>query len=122
MARLAFLVITITTLLSGCDPVYPPQFINAYGTAIAVTLTYSDGHTVTTVWPACHSFFVGKADAQVQDVTFERDGMPLREFTASEIRAMLERERGVRGYFAWTVSPDGVTPITDQNKGLCPQS
>src|SRR2546421_296478 len=122
MARLLFSVMAITMLLAGCDPVYPPQFINAYGTAIAVTLRYSDGHATTTIWPACRAFFVGAADAQVEKVTFERDGKLLREFTANEIRAMLERERGNRGYFAWIVSPEGVTPVSERNDGPCPQS
>jgi hypothetical protein len=84
MARLVVPVTAIAMLLLGCDPVYPPQLINAYGTLITVTLTYSDGRTTTTIWPACRAFFVGKADAQVENVKFEKDGKPLREFSATK--------------------------------------
>ena len=121
MTRLVLTVMAIAMLLSGCDTFYPPQIVNAYGVAVQSTVTYSNGETATAIWPACLTLFVGKRDVHVEKVVFERDGKLLREFTANEIRAMLERERGARGYFAWVVSPDGVTPITERNEGPCPQ-
>jgi hypothetical protein len=122
MARLIFALSAIAVLLSGCDPVYPPQFINAYGTPITVTLRYSDGHATTTIWGACLAFFIGDRDVRVENVTLASGGKVLREFNSSEIRAMLERERNESGYFAWIVSPEGVKPVSDRKEGPCPQS
>jgi len=104
--------------LCACDPAYGPRLINSYGTAVAVTVTYSNGEMTTTIWPACLNPFIGKPGVQVNKVSFEKDGKVLREFDADEIHRMLQKENATPGYFAWNIGPAD-PPLLDETKMPC---
>jgi hypothetical protein len=86
-------ILGATALLCACDPAYGPRLINSYGTAVTVTVAYSNGEMTTTIWPACLNPFIGKPGVQVDKVSFEKDGKVLREFDADEIDRMVEKEK-----------------------------
>jgi hypothetical protein len=117
----AFGMVALALLASSCDPGYEPVITNAFGTDVTVSVTYSDGQIVRTVWPACRSSFVGKENAGIVSVSIERDGMVLRRLSADDIHEIIAKERTVRGYSEWSVGPNGVSLITNNSAGPCAQ-
>jgi hypothetical protein len=111
-------ILGATALLCACDPAYGPRLINSYGTAVTVTVAYSNGEMTTTIWPACLNPFIGKPGVQVDKVSFEKDGKVLREFDADEIHRMVEKENATPGYFAWSVGPER-SSLVDEAKMPC---
>ena len=119
MIRIGFSILTTAVLLSACDFVYGPKFINSYGTALSMTVFYADGEMATEIWPACVPTFIGKQGAKIARVSIEKDGKPIRQFTADEIRAMLEKENHASGFPGWNVGPDTVLLNLNATKKPC---
>jgi hypothetical protein len=119
MIRLKFSILVAATLLSGCDFVYGPNFINSYGSVLSMTVIYSDGTIATEIWPTCVPTFIGKQGSEITSVSIEKDGKPIRQFTADEIRAMLGKENHAPGLPGWNIGAENVSLNINTTKKPC---
>jgi hypothetical protein len=111
--------VLLALLLSACDHFYGPKITNGLGTDVVVTIDYTNGETSTTLWPSCRTSFIGKEGFQVERVSFQRNGMLIREFGREEILQMIQREQQVGGYTEWFVGPSESVLLTGQDSEPC---
>ena len=114
-------VICLVLFVSACDHFfYGPTITNAFGTGIEAVVSYSDGQVSRISWLACERVSMGKPNAEILKVSFEKDGKVLRQLGDSEIRGMLAKE-DEWGYRAWTADANGMMLITSAKFDPCPR-
>lgn len=108
--------------ISGCDPLYGPNLLNALNTHAEISITYADGVNKQVAWPPCADTAFGKGESSgdaIREIVVHQDGMAIYRLNAEQVRHMLEKEHTHDGYSVWSVASDGIQFETSADPRGC---
>jgi hypothetical protein len=106
-------------ILSGCDPFYGPIIRNSYGFDVEVTVSYSNGESMTASWPPCRTSYVGKKMLDIEKISVAKGGLAIREITSQEIGDFVLQEKNGGSNSAWSMGEAGISRFSISSEKNC---
>jgi len=69
----------------------------------------------------CVDYNVGIPDVTIENLSIEKEGELLHQWSANDVRAMLKKEKAVKGSSEWIIDPDGVVLVDRFEVNHCPK-
>lgn len=109
------LLLSLVALLFACDKLYDPVIVNRLHSRVDIRIEWADGTTSEGHIPAGGVVHVGHPKNPPTLVTVTQEGRTLAEVSESDFPSLLGRPAEGR-LIGWALTPEGVEPITENQR------